>query len=402
VGDKKLNIAVVLSSDLESGGGFQYEFMVLKILKDYHTNEEFDFNYYTINNRVKENYSGLNIKIKELKENLIQKAHRFCLTNYYLFSFFSKLGFHTSFLEKAFKKDKIELVYFLSPSIVSLGLNNIPYIFTLWDLGHLDLVEFPEVSYNRQFELRELINQRSLKKAFKVIVDLEYGKSKVADKYQVDEKRIETLKFLPNIKTLQNQNDIDIKKKYNLKNDYIFYPAQFWPHKNHIYILEAIKILKENKKIEVDVVFSGSDKGNLQYILEKSEEYKIKDLIHYVGFVEEKEMPSLYKQSISLVMPTYLGPTNIPPLEAFFYKTPLCYSDLDSFREQVGEAAFYMDLTDPNSLVDHILTIINNDKTVIQKIKSGLQVLDSWKEEDFYLKIIEILKEFKFLREKWN
>lgn len=402
MGDKKLNIAVVLSSDLESGGGFQYEFMVLKILKDYHTNEEFDFNYYTINNRVKENYSGLNIKIKELKENLIQKAHRFCLTNYYLFSFFSKLGFHTSFLEKAFKKDKIELVYFLSPSIVSLGLNNIPYIFTLWDLGHLDLVEFPEVSYNRQFELRELINQRSLKKAFKVIVDLEYGKSKVADKYQVDEKRIETLKFLPNIKTLQNQNDIDIKKKYNLKNDYIFYPAQFWPHKNHIYILEAIKILKENKKIEVDVVFSGSDKGNLQYILEKSEEYKIKDLIHYVGFVEEKEMPSLYKQSISLVMPTYLGPTNIPPLEAFFYKTPLCYSDLDSFREQVGEAAFYMDLTDPNSLVDHILTIINNDKTVIQKIKSGLQVLDSWKEEDFYLKIIEILKEFKFLREKWN
>ena len=48
MGDKKLNIAVVLSSDLESGGGFQYEFMVLKILKDYHTNEEFDFNYYTI------------------------------------------------------------------------------------------------------------------------------------------------------------------------------------------------------------------------------------------------------------------------------------------------------------------------------------------------------------------
>ena len=56
---------------------------------------------------------------------------------------------------------------------------------------------------------------------------------------------------------------INIKNIYNLKNDYIYYPAQFWAHKNHIYILKAIKILREMKNIDVDVVFSGSNKGNL-------------------------------------------------------------------------------------------------------------------------------------------
>ena len=30
---------------------------------------------------------------------------------------------------------------------------------------------------------------------------------------------------------------IDIKFKYKLNHDYVFYPAQFWSHKNHIYLL---------------------------------------------------------------------------------------------------------------------------------------------------------------------
>ena len=98
-------------------------------------------------------------------------------------------------------------------------------------------------------------------------------------------------------------------------------------HINHIYILKAIKILREEKDINIDVVFSGSNKGNLEYILAKAKDFKINDLIHYIGFAPNEEIPHLYKQSLTLVMPTYLGPTNIAPLEAFAYETPVCYSD---------------------------------------------------------------------------
>ena len=57
----------------------------------------------------------------------------------------------------------------------------------------------------------------------------------------------------------------------------------------------------------------------------------------------------LYDQSLALVMPTYLGPTNIPPLEAFAYETPVCYSDTP-FLETSRRCAFFMNLKDPNSL----------------------------------------------------
>ena len=136
--------------------------------------------------------------------------------------------------------------------------------------------------------------------------------------------------------------------------------------------------------------------------MDKAKEFKIDDLIHYIGFVPNEEIPSLYKQSLSLVMPTYLGPTNIPPLEAFAYETPVCYSDTPSFREQVGDSVFFMDLKDPYSLVKNILTIQNDKQIIEEKKEKGLQVLKNWTEEDFYKKLLNIFNEYKYVRELWK
>ena len=60
--------------------------------------------------------------------------------------------------------------------------------------------------------------------------------------------------------------DVDIKKKYKLDMPYVFYPAQFWAHKNHIYLLEGLKSLEDNFGLKVGAIFSGGDKGNLDFI----------------------------------------------------------------------------------------------------------------------------------------
>jgi len=402
MGSKKINIAVIIGSDLQSGGGYQYEYMVLDILKKYHKDETIKFNFYGFRDDIKKDYADLELDVKIIKENIFHKVHRLALSNLYFYKIFSKLKMKFSFVEKELSKDNIDLVYFLSPSLISQGLSNIPYIFTLWDLGHLDILEFPEVSYDRQFESREMVYTNSLKKAYKIIVDLEYGKQNAIKKYNLDEKRIEVLKFLPNIRVVEDNANIDIKKKYNLKNDYVFYPAQFWAHKNHMYILKAIKLLREEKNIDIDVIFSGSNKGNLEYILDKAKEFEIDDLIHYIGFAPNEEIPYLYKQSLSLVMPTYLGPTNIPPLEAFAYNVPVCYSDTPFFREQVGDAAFFMDLKNPQSLVEKLINIQTDKDLVHEKIQLGVKVLDDWNEKDFYNKLLLVFNEYKYIRELWQ
>ncbi len=399
---KKLNIAVIISSDLHSGGGYQYEYKILDLLKKHHKDKNIAFNFYGFKDDLIKDYADLELEIKIFKENVFQRLHRISLLHIVLYKIFSKLNMNTSYIEKKLLKDNIDLVYFLSPSLVSQGLNNIPYVFTLWDLGHIDTLEFPETSHNRVFESREFVYTKSLKKAYKIIVDLEHGKQNAIKNYNLDEKRIKVLKFLPNIKLREANTSIDIKDKYNLSNNFIFYPAQFWAHKNHIYILKAIKILREEKGIDLDVIFSGSNKGNLDYILKKAKEFKVDDLMHYIGFVSSEEIPLLYKQSIALVMPTYLGPTNIPPLEAFCYETSVCYSDLPSFREQVGDAAFFMDLKNPYSLVDHLITIQNNPKLVDDKKKLGLKIISEWNDKNFYEELISIFQDYSYIRELWD
>ena len=400
--DSNINIAVVIKSDLKSGGGFQYEYMVLNIIKKYHTiDSNINIKFFTLNSKVPQDYQDLGLDITLINENFIKKIHRLTLLNMFIFSLLSKIKFEKSFVEKFLLKNKVDLVYFLSPDILSLGLSNIPYIFTLWDLGHLENMEFPEVSHNKVFEQREYLYSKSLKKSFKVIVDSNYSKKYTIDKYNLDSKRLEVLKYLPNIRTSNNEKPINIKKKYNLNNDYIFYPAQFWAHKNHIYILDAIKILKNNN-ILTDVVFSGADQGTLKHVLKKAKSYGIDDLVHYIGFAPNEEIAYLYKQSLALVMPTYLGPTNIPPLEAFAYETPVCYSDTPFFREQVGDAVFFMDLNDPNSLVNCLLKIISDKKHVKEKLLKGKLILDAWNDEEFYIKIINIFSSYRKILRTWQ
>ena len=84
----------------------------------------------------------------------------------------------------------------------------------------------------------------------------------------------------------------------SLPKKYFFYPAQFWEHKNHIRILEAIKILKE-RDINVNFVFCGKDKGNLKNIKIKISKLKIIDHVKIFNFLSNEEIKIKYFNMIN-------------------------------------------------------------------------------------------------------
>ena len=74
-------------------------------------------------------------------------------------------------------------------------------------------------------------------------------KSNLSKKYNIETNRIEVIPFesLKDIKDkFSNKKLIDINQKISYKLSIHFYPAQFWPHKNHIYILKGLYILEKN------------------------------------------------------------------------------------------------------------------------------------------------------------
>ena len=165
-----------------------------------------------------------------------------------------------------------------------------------------------------------------------------------------------------------------IKKKYNIKSNFYFYPAQFWSHKNHVLLLKAVTKLKQ-KKNNINFVFCGRDKGNLSFIKKKILDLQIEKNIKILDYVPDNEIFALYSLCKALIMPTYFGPTNIPPVEAWSLNVPVIYSSLH--KNHGKNAALYFNPKSVTQLINAIIKL--KKKKIANKLiingKKRLKVL---------------------------
>ena len=101
-------------------------------------------------------------------------------------------------------------------------------------------------------------------------------------------------------------------------------------------------------------------------------------------------------------MPTYFGPTNLPPLEAFKLGVPVLYSNVEGLRDQVDESALLIDLNNPESMADQLFTLLNQPELKKRLITSGkkrIEYFNSLKRDDI---LLEILSDFRTKRKCWK
>ena len=411
--DKKINIAIIIETELWNGGNFQVELSSALRFKNSEELSNFTFLFFSTN---KNNISVLsNYKIHSeyislnFFDNLISYLQKkiFNVKIKKIFNFF----FGISKLEKILLKNNIDIVHFNTVSKLALHLEKICYGVTYWDSNHLEHPEFPESHINNRFEDREIYYNSILKKSTYVISDCDESVSNLIKRYNIIPNKILKIYSLPSVEVKNfNDNNFEknwnlIKQKYKLCDKYIFYPAQLWPHKNHIFILKGLQLLKDKYNIKINVVFTGRDAyGNKKYLKKISKNFNIEDQIIFTGLVDNKEIPYLYKSSIALVMPTYCGPTNLPPIEAFFLETPVIYSEHFFKCDQVGDAFLPIKLSDPDLLAKAILKLISDSNLKKDLINKGNiiknRLLDSEKETSNKLK--NIFNIFSLKRQCWD
>ena len=160
--------------------------------------------------------------------------------------------------------------------------------------------------------------------------------------------------------------------------------------------------MEERYRLCVGAIFSGGDQGNLAYIKSYVRKMKLENRVRFVGFVDNEEIPELYRQSLALVMPSYFGPTNLPPLEAFGLGVPVLYSDKEGLREQVGNAALLMDLTDPGSMADYLKNLIEDPQLRMRLIEAGKERLKYFDTVDRIEILTRVLENFRRKRLTWD
>jgi len=346
-----MNIGVLHIAAPEEGGAYQYSENVIKCLKKYDDTNNYIL-FYTQENYLYHSYESDTWKtvfLEDLDDRQVwmtKKFGHFLRLIPFSFNLKSVCGKYYRI-----KRYNIDLLYCPTPSLAGYYCQ-IPYVVTIFDLMQKYYSEFPERPFLSRLK-RNFRYKLATKHAKLVVADSAGGKEDIIKFYGIPEEKIEIFPGIP-ISTVENDDVSEsfiqsVKKKYNLPDEYIFYPAHLWYHKNHIRLIKALYVLRERHKIQFSAVFTGSKREAFGDIMRTVKDLRMEGKIKYLGYVSDQEIRALYKRAMALVMPTFFGPANIPIWEAFSLGCPVITSNVYGIPEQVGDAGL---LIDPRSVED--------------------------------------------------
>ena len=97
-------------------------------------------------------------------------------------------------------------------------------------------------------------------------------------------------------------------------------------------------------------------------------------------------------------MPSLIGPTNIPPWEAFKMNKPVIYSELNGIKEVLGDSVHYINPMNSSEIANSIKKIFedsNYRKNLVEK--GSLKLKKNMSENNFssFFKIIENYRKYQ-------
>jgi glycosyltransferase involved in cell wall biosynthesis len=271
------------------------------------------------------------------------------------------------------KKNGVKLIFY---PVNFMQYTDFPFIVNNWDLGQLSTYVFDE--FTTTFESRERYFDL-VKKALIICADSEAGKQEMINYLNYFPKKIKVLPFFP--ASFVGPTTSPVKADFVQEGDkYFFYPAAFGAHKNHYGLIMAFhKFLIQYPDIKL--IFTGGDYKNKVYFQDLVTDLGIKDSVIFAGFVEKSVLKWLYMHSMGLVMPTYLGPTNMPLLEAQALNCRVACSNLEGHRELLGDYAIYFN---PESIEEIHSSLVQlyqlHDQPVVQTKPSKYNIHETMKQ----------------------
>ena len=304
-----------------------------------------------------------------------------------------------SSLERKLRKQGVDFVWFVGPRPLDMDL---PYLAIVLDLQHRKQPWFPEVSEYSEWEMRERRLAPFLHRAAAVVAGTQAGKREVAKFLQIPEERIHILAHpTPAYALDAARRKSPLNAGLGLAPGYLFYPAQFWAHKNHINLLLALKQLRD-KGLVIPLVLVGSDFGNQEHVQQTIRDLGLVDQAKILGFVDTQTLIALYQNALALTYLSFFGPENLPPLEAFALGCPVIAARVDGAEEQLADAALLVDPASPSEIAAAIRKIYKDRNLRAKLLVKGHKRATRWTAVDFVQGVFEILDRFEPIRRVWK
>lgn len=402
-----MNIGIYFETSKNQGGAYSQNLKIIEIFQK-NFSKSYNFIYIVPNEEQKKIVESKGEKSIILKKNLRFKIEQF----FFRFSFFKEIYKKLSlnnYFENFLLKNNVDLVFFNSPIEQVLLINKINFVIMLLSMQHYTHPVFPEYKEGHDIDIRNDIINHAVKKSFKIFVGAEKDKELLTKFFNADQNKIIVQSYLftlPDIyKKNINLNYTEIYEKLNLpkEKNILIYPAQFWAHKNHRYILDIIlEIKNKNNFEELFFVFSGFDKGNLGYIKRIIFENHLQKYVKVFDFIDDYQLISLYKNSFGVIMPTYIGHSTIPMYECFFFKKNIFYTK-DLSDKNLQYYLTEIDIDNTNSFFSKYEFLKKNNIENEKRLDEAFKFFETHCDEKHIIKnFSDVFDKFKKIKKTWS
>ena len=236
---------------------------------------------------------------------------------------------------------------------------SIPSAITIPDLQH---EFFPEFFDKTTLEWRRHTFQPSVFYADTVFTISEYSKSTLVDKFEIDPGKVTVVQLDvdPEFLSPPGKTASLAFQQLAIPEPYIYFPANFWKHKNHSTLLRALQLLIESGYPDLTLAFTGSPKSGMERVQAEVEKLQLNRNVRFLGYQPRAIIAEIYRNSLCLAFVSLFEGFGIPILEAFHVGTPVVAARGTSCPEVAGDAAILVDEHDAADIASGLRKVIDN------------------------------------------
>jgi glycosyltransferase involved in cell wall biosynthesis len=256
--------------------------------------------------------------------------------------------------EKIFNQNHIDVIF--DPAVYYGRSFGVPVIAWITDFQHRQL---PELFNVFSYWKREIGFRVQIAGGMTIMVSSETAKRDCEKFYPTAKGPIFVVPFAVVIPGESLTGDLqEVRLRYQLPSNYFYLPNQFWKHKNHETVIEALNLLK-NKRNDVVVATSGQPHDprhpdlydRLQMAVRK---YHLEKNFISLGVIPYEDVLGLMRTSVAVINPSLMEGWSTTVEEAKSLGVPLILSDIPIHREQASTIADFFNARSPASLA-HVL-----------------------------------------------
>lgn len=256
---------------------------------------------------------------------------------------------------------------------------------------------YPQYFTADEIEERTRQFQKIAASPFPLVLSSEDARKDFQQYYSAEKQNVYVVPFVsylePMIQQIKGQEN-EILRKLNLNGvQYACVMNQFWQHKNHTVIFEAMKILYEQDPgLKLDFVMTGemTDYRNPEYTAQLktyTEDPLIRKHLRLLGFISRADQTAVMKNAEFVIQPSLFEGWGTVAEDAKVLDKTILLSDIPVHREQKNEKSVLFDPHDAEKLAELIRA--ESEKDHNDDPEAGIR--DMYRRAELYAKGFEEL-----------